>query len=185
MKPELKHLKTISIHKFLVMKYCFKSGLYKQGLKHDLSKFSCIEFWSTAKYFQGDRSPIKAQKELRGYSIAWQHHKGRNPHHWEYWLDWNKGVQYVIRIPENYVYEFVCDYIGAGKAYQQNKWDQSMPESYYLDTLYTMRIHSETDALLKRIFSEITEHGIDFVCRKMKQKKYYYGKSSFSPEKVI
>ena len=41
----LGHLHTINHHKFLVMKYCFKVGLYKQGLLHDLSKYSPTEFF--------------------------------------------------------------------------------------------------------------------------------------------
>ena len=31
----LEHLRTINHHKWLVMKHCFKVGLYKQGLLHD------------------------------------------------------------------------------------------------------------------------------------------------------
>ncbi|MEG0832910.1 MAG: DUF5662 family protein, partial [Oscillospiraceae bacterium] len=38
------HLKTITHHKCLVMKYCFKLGLYRQGLMHDMSKYSFVEF---------------------------------------------------------------------------------------------------------------------------------------------
>ena len=34
------HFETITRHKLLVMKYCFECGLYKQGLAHDLSKYS-------------------------------------------------------------------------------------------------------------------------------------------------
>ena len=40
----LKHLHTINKHRFLVMRLCFKLGLYWQGLTHDLSKYSLIEF---------------------------------------------------------------------------------------------------------------------------------------------
>ena len=174
MIKELKHLKTISIHKVLVMKYCFKSGLYKQGLKHDLSKFGFIEFGPSAKHFQGNRSPINAEKEIQGYSLAWQHHKGHNPHHWEYWLDWNRGIMTVIRMPLKYAYEFVCDYIGAGKAYNKTKWTQDMPEKYYLDKLYAMKIHPETDILLKEIFNDITQLGPDAACRKMRERIYQY-----------
>ena len=46
------HFKTITSHKFLVMKYCFKVGLYKQGFLHDLSKYSPTEFMVGAKYYQ-------------------------------------------------------------------------------------------------------------------------------------
>ena len=38
------HFKTITKHKLMVMGYCFRIGLYKQGLLHDLSKYSPAEF---------------------------------------------------------------------------------------------------------------------------------------------
>lgn len=65
----------------MVMENCFKVGLYKQGLLHDLSKYSWEEFRIGVKYYQGDRSPNAAEKEEKGYSVAWLHHKGRNKHH--------------------------------------------------------------------------------------------------------
>ena len=34
------HFKTITKHKLMVMHYCFRIGLYKQGLLHDLSKYT-------------------------------------------------------------------------------------------------------------------------------------------------
>ena len=58
-----KHLKTINHHKWLVMKHCFKAGLYKQGLLHDMSKYSPTEFWAGVKYYQGTRSPNDAERE--------------------------------------------------------------------------------------------------------------------------
>ena len=73
-----KHFKTITYHRYLVMKGCFKVGLYYQGLTHDLSKYSPTEFWVGAKYYQGNRSPNNAEREDIGYSSAWLHHKGRN-----------------------------------------------------------------------------------------------------------
>ena len=73
-----KHFKTITHHKILVAKGCFKVGLYKQGLLHDMSKYSPTEFWVGAKYYQGTRSPNNAEREDIGYSSAWLHHKGRN-----------------------------------------------------------------------------------------------------------
>lgn len=54
------HFKTITAHKLLVMKYCFKIGLYKQGLLHDLSKYAPSEFLVGARYYQGTRSPNNA-----------------------------------------------------------------------------------------------------------------------------
>ena len=57
------HFKTITTHKIWVMRYCFKIGLYWQGLTHDLSKYSPTEFLVGMKYYQGDRSPNNAERE--------------------------------------------------------------------------------------------------------------------------
>ena len=86
-----RHLKTVQRHRHLVRQYCFRLGLYWQGLTHDLSKFSPVEFWAGVKYFQGDRSPNDAQRRDKGYSASWMHHKGRNRHHFEYWIDYCRG----------------------------------------------------------------------------------------------
>ena len=85
------HFKTITRHRHLVCRYCFRLGLVRQGLCHDLSKYSPAEFLVGAKYYQGNRSPNDAERKATGVSLAWLHHKGRNRHHLEYWVD------YVIR----------------------------------------------------------------------------------------
>lgn len=111
------HFKKVCKHKHYVRKYCWKLGLYKQGIMHDMSKFSPIEFFESAKYYQGDRSPIDACKEINGYSRGWQHHKGNNPHHYEYWVDdLDHGGKPLI-MPEKYAMELIADYLGAGHAY--------------------------------------------------------------------
>lgn len=66
----INHFKTVCKHKYYVGKYCFIAGIPWRGIKHDLSKFSPIEFFEGAKYYQGDRSPIDACKEINGYSKA-------------------------------------------------------------------------------------------------------------------
>src|SRR5690554_3513798 len=118
MKKYMKHFITISKHKIMVMLWCFKMRIFWRGITHDLSKYSITEFFGSGKYFQGDRSPIDAEKMEKGYSLAWQHHKGRNPHHWEYWID-NVGTKRnnPIKIPYKYVIEMFCDCVGAGKIY--------------------------------------------------------------------
>ena len=54
------HFLTITKHKCEVMKNCFAVGLYRQGLLHDLSKYSWEEFVTGVKYYQGNRSPNAA-----------------------------------------------------------------------------------------------------------------------------
>ena len=83
------HFRTINRHKREVMKNCFRVGLYKQGLLHDLSKYSWTEFKTGVKYYQGYRSPNTAERLETGLCEAWLHHKGRNKHHFEYWVDYD------------------------------------------------------------------------------------------------
>ena len=87
-KNTIGHFKTVIIHKYWVFKYAKQIGIPWQGLIHDLSKFSWTEFSESVKFYQeGKSSPIVAAKKAQGYSLAWQHHKGRNPHHYEHWTD--------------------------------------------------------------------------------------------------
>jgi hypothetical protein len=120
-KISFKHFKTICKHKSWVSYYCNIAGLSKwQAFIHDLSKFSYIEFSESVKYYTGDRSPIDNCKDIKGYSLAWQHHKGRNPHHYEYWMDnFDKGTT-PIRMPYKYVVEMLCDSLAAGQTYSEN-----------------------------------------------------------------
>ena len=98
MKP-WRHFKTITHHRLLVMINCFRIGLIRQGLSHDLSKYSPTEFWAGARYYQGIRSPNAAEREQNGYSAAWLHHKGRNRHHYEYWTDLNPTTRQYEPVP--------------------------------------------------------------------------------------
>jgi hypothetical protein len=131
------HLHTVTRHRYLVMKGCFRVGLYRQGLLHDLSKFSPTEFMVGARYFQGNRSPNNAEREDLGYSASWLHHKGRNRHHFEYWMDYNlhakEGEQMVIpvRMPGRYVVEMLMDRIAASKVYRGSEYTDADPLRYY------------------------------------------------------
>ena len=91
-----KHFCTITRHKFLVMEGCFKVGLIKQGLLHDLSKYTPTEFIVGCKYYQGVMSPNNAERMDKGYSSAWLHHKGRNKHHLEYWIDYGLPDKAIV-----------------------------------------------------------------------------------------
>lgn len=113
----LRHFKKICIHKYWVFYYCCKMGIPIQGLLHDLSKFSPVEFWEGVRYYQGTSSPIDACKRENGWSPAWMHHKGRNKHHYEYWMDNLDNGGTPLEMPLKYKKEMLCDYLGAGRAY--------------------------------------------------------------------
>lgn len=160
----LSHLRTINRHKFLVMKYCFRVGLYRQGLLHDLSKYSPVEFLAGAKYYRGDRSPNEIERKERGYSAAWLHHKGRNKHHLEYWIDYDPGPGHRMtgmEMPVNYVAEMVCDRIAASKTYRREAYRDSDPWDYYLAGRDHYLLHPNTRALLEQLLKMLAEEGED------------------------
>ena len=157
-----RHFKTICRHKWYVMKECFACGIPVQGILHDLSKFGFTEFVSSAKYFQGNRSPIEAEKETTGYSKAWLHHKGHNKHHWEYWTDFdNDGNVTTVEIPIKYVIEMVCDWIGAGKAYSKQKWTQREPLEYFNKVRKGRHFDRNTEANILILLKTLAELGFD------------------------
>lgn len=157
-----KHLKTVCRHKHYVLKECAACGILWQGLMHDLSKFDPVEFWSSAKYFQGSRSPIEAEKEAIGYSKAWLHHKGHNKHHWEYWTDFTDDGEIIANeMPINYVVEMVCDWIGAGKAYSKEKWTQNSPMIHYTKMRKGRYFHPNTDKLIIEFLTIISNDGLN------------------------
>lgn len=118
----LKHFKLITTHKWYVFKNCCKAGIIWRGIKHDMSKYSPIEFFESVKYFTGEDSPINLCKEINGVSKAWLHHKGRNSHHYEYWQDnFDQGGK-ALEMPFLDAVELICDYIAAGQAYQKKNF---------------------------------------------------------------
>lgn len=183
MNKYLAHAKTVIKHKIEVGKVCFKFGLYKQGLLHDLSKFSITEFMPSARYFQGTSSPIDAEKKEKGYSAAWLHHKAKNKHHQWYWMDWdNKQNPTPCRIPREYIYEMIADWIGAGKVYGNKagkEWSWSEPYEYY-------KAHNRnsecgfpiwefaTKAMIDTILVDLKEFGFDYVADRIRRDYYGY-----------
>ena len=127
------HFKTITKHRWLVRSGCFKVGLYWQGLTHDLSKYSPTEFGVGAKYYQGTRSPNAAEREEKGYSEAWMHHKGRNRHHYEYWTDMNRETRVYesVPMPRKYLVEMIMDRIAACKTYQGKDYTSASALAYF------------------------------------------------------
>ena len=155
------HLKTITRHHRLVRRGCFKVGLYRQGLAHDLSKLSPAEFWVGAKYYQGNRSPNSAERQEKGYSTAWMHHKGRNKHHWEYWtdLDVKQGVYVPVPMPRNYLVEMVMDRIAACKVYQGKAYTDASALHYLHNGVDRIRMHPQTQRELEYILTMLRDVG--------------------------
>ncbi|MCD8082866.1 MAG: DUF5662 family protein [Clostridiales bacterium] len=158
-----RHFHTITEHKLLVMIHCFRVGLFRQGLLHDLSKYSPVEFMTGVKYFQGNRSPNAAEREEKGYSEAWLHHKGRNRHHFEYWIDFStkSGGLMGCRMPVRYLAEMVMDRIAASKVYRgaeytdASAWEYYQREQPHLDGI----MHPDTKRELEKILMMLRDKG--------------------------
>lgn len=160
MKP-WQHFKTITKHRWLVMLGCFRVGLYRQGLTHDLSKYSPTEFWTGARYYQGNRSPNAAEREDKGYSEAWMHHKGRNRHHFEYWIDVDpvEKIYKPVKMPLRFLAEMFCDRVAASKIYRGEKYRDSDPLDYFLSRKPTRSIHPETSDMLEKLLRMLADQG--------------------------
>ncbi len=163
-----------------MMKHCFQIGLYRQGLLHDLSKYTPSEFLPGCRYYQGYRSPNNAEREAKGCSMAWLHHKGRNKHHYEYWIDYSldksKGMT-GMKMPNRYVAEMMMDRIAASKIYQGKKYTRHHPLAYYQQGKDACMIHPETRALLEYLLHMLDERGeketFAYIRRNLVGKKEY------------
>lgn len=167
----INHFKTITAHKLMVMKYCFRVGLYKQGLLHDLSKYRWIEFSAGVKYFRGNMSPNSIQRKMEGYSAAWLNHKGRNKHHTEYWIDYGNKIEegmVGMKMPTKYVVETFIDRIAASKNYQKAAYTDDSPLKYYEYGKKHTIIHPESRALLEKLLHMLADEGEDAVFQYIK-----------------
>lgn len=157
------HFKTITYHKYLVAQGCFRIGLYRQGLFHDLSKYSPTEFFQGVTYYQGDRSPNNAEREAKGYSDAWMHHQGRNRHHYEYWIDYSlkgkHGVRVPVPMPDRYIAEMIIDRIAACKVYQGKDYTDASPLRYYYRGTHLAPMHPDTRKKLVRMLEMLAREG--------------------------
>ncbi len=156
-----KHFCTITKHRHLVMKHCFQVGLYWRGLCHDLSKYSWTEFRSGILYYQGTRSPNAAEREDRGYSLAWMHHKGRNKHHFEYWTDLLPGTRVYspVPMPTKFLVEMVMDRIAACKVYKGKQYSDASALEYFERGMDASLMHPETKEKLRFLLTMLKDRG--------------------------
>lgn len=156
------HFITITRHRHTVLRHCIKAGIPLQGLLHDLSKYSPSEFLRGARYFQGTRSPNEAEREQNGYSAAWMHHKGRNKHHFEYWIDVHpqRKVYEPVEMPVRYLIEMFCDRVAASKIYRGESYRDSDPLDYFLRGMQHGRpLHPNTAKKLCFLLRMLAERG--------------------------
>lgn len=140
---------------------CFRVGLVWRGLTHDLSKYTPTEFLTGVRYYQGSRSPNAAEREQKGYSEAWMHHKGRNRHHFEYWTDLSlETLRYEpVAMPTVFLVEMVMDRIAACKTYQGAAYTDASPLEYLLRARESGSVHPDTMRKLRCLLQMLAEKG--------------------------
>ena len=168
----LQHFNTITKHKILVMKECFRVGLYRQGLLHDLSKYSPSEFLVGCRYYQGTRSPNNAEREDRGYSSAWLHHKGRNKHHSEYWID-EASPNVIPVMPYKYAAEMLCDKLAAGIVYEGKNWTKEYELAYWNKEKNIVKVNDKIKDFITSALEDVARDGIDKALTKKNIKEKY------------
>ncbi len=156
-----KHFVTITHHRMLVLGGCLRVGLVWQGLTHDLSKYSPTEFLIGARLYQGTRSPNAAEREEKGYSEAWMHHKGRNRHHYEYWTDMSRvtGRYESVPMPRKYLVEMVMDRIAACRVYQGSAYHDGSALEYFEGSRERNLMHPDTRRQLGYILTMLRDQG--------------------------
>ena len=157
----LRHFYIITRHRHRVIAHAIRAGIGWQGLFHDLSKYSPAEFFAGAKYYLGNRSPNEGEREKKGYSLAWMHHKGRNRHHFEYWVDIDPVTKCYapVKMPVRFVVEMFCDRVAASKIYQGKNYTDAHPLLYFMRGKDRRSIHPETSDLLESFLRMLAEKG--------------------------
>ncbi len=170
-KNIFKHFFLVLRHKRKVFVHCFKCGIIWRGIVHDLSKFSPSEFFESVRYFQGNRSPIGVCRRATGVSYAWLHHKGRNKHHIEYWLD--PDCEITPMMPYKYAVECVCDKLAATKTYNGKAYTDSKALEHWLRYGNKVNGNPRTMKFIERCFTDLKEHGEKYILNKKYMKATY------------
>ena len=186
LKNIVKHFIVITRHILLVFKLCCKVGQPWRGFVHDLSKYSPTEFWEGVKYFNGKHSPITDCKKDKGYSEAWLHHRGRNKHHTDYWVDLSSPDKTPI-IPYPYVAEMLCDKLAAGMIYKGKEWTKEYELEYWLNERDKTLVNDQIDTLITDFFTQISENGVEKTLTKENVRKLYdkYCEAYKNKQKVV
>ena len=179
-----KHFKLITTHKAYVFKNCVKARLFWRGIKHDMSKYSPVEFFESVKYFTGTDSPINTCKKAKGWSKAWMHHKGRNTHHFEYYIDNFDNGGVALKMPYKDALEMICDYIAAGQAYQKKEFTYKGEYEWWQNkSKGSIAMHPDTkrfvDIMLRTMANEENND-----CLRPIRAKHFYNISSIAMAEV-
>ena len=161
----LKYAQYVCLHKYYVFRECCKLGIPLRGILHDMSKFYPVEFFAYADYFYGKHREktyntetgqwednLQADMVKDNFDIAWSHHKYRNPHHWEYWVQTNPIYgEVIVAMDDTSIKEMVADWVGAGLAITGKKDVKTWYEKNY----GSMKMHPDTKVKVRKLIEEV------------------------------
>ena len=160
------HLKTINKHRWEVFKLCYKFGIPIQGLLHDLSKFSSVEFGESILYYtDGKCSPNENAIRAKGYSESWEHHKRVNKHHFEYWFI-HKTTEEIPNMPFKYALEMFCDRVAASKVYLKKDYTNASAYEYFIERKDKYKMNDNMKLFLERSFNRLRTNGMKSLNKK-------------------
>lgn len=181
-----KHLHTVDKHRFLVFINCIRCGIPWRGLVHDLSKYSPIEFFISARNYSGVKSPIANERDEEfGYSKVFIHHTRRNKHHYEYWVDVTKGDIVLIPMPYKYALESCCDMISASKVYNGKNFSKDKPLEFFSKAKERSMMHSATKEFITSVLTRYKETGFKNIKKKDTKKLYRESLENKNPTETI
>lgn len=94
-------------------------------------------------------SSLANECRILGYSQTFLHHRGRNPHHYEYWIHSLDNGGIPAKMPKKYVLELICDYLAAAKTYGA---DPRREYTWWLKQQPHMKIHKKTKSYITEVF---------------------------------
>ena len=99
------------------------------------------------------------------------HHKGRNRHHFEYWMDYalhpgrGKYPLQSVQMPRKYVAEMLMDRICASKNYNGKDYTDHDPLAYFEKGKSHYLMHPQTEKELHGMLRMLDQKGEEFLIR--------------------
>ena len=114
---------------------------------HDQSKYSDEEFDPYRIKFYPTLAEKISDDNEEDFQAAWDHHKLINPHHPQYWYDYENKV--AKEMPLEYILEMICDWGSFGDI---KDWWNKNPEGKLEKSKYmTKNTLDEVESILARL----------------------------------
>lgn len=102
------------------------------------------------------------RKRRKGLIGGMAHHKGRNKHHFEYWIDFAPDKSWGLvgnKMPLRYLIEMVMDRIAASKVYKGKDYTDACAWEYFERGRDFVVMHPRTKYQLEYLLTMLKEQG--------------------------